>query len=614
MKEHHDYPSSYYSPRRKRRKHRSTPISSSTSTPTAQASSRAPAFTDWLLPTAAVLLLAAAAAGAKAALAWPLAHDSPLMHYAVFLISHGQAPYREIVDTNLPGTYLLDGAVIHLIGGGPFAWWFYDCLLNLTAILACTWLAGPRRRAAGIAAGALATMIHLTDGVPNLGHPDWAVAVFLLLALACLFQTLRSHHPAWMAGFAAFATFAATIDPPMIVLAILFLPTTLWLANRPQASEEFPKRISPPSLVLWSLLGAAIPTAAVALFLLHYGVTASFLATLHGLIPWYASLQHQPVGHLLELCAVLNPILFGTIPLFLLTRNWRRWESTLLAAAALSEVALFFAQATGSSSHLYPFIAFAALWGMLEIDSALHFELPSQPASKRSFRPLATRTIAVLTLLTTVLVFSHRLRSTEHAAPYPMDTITDLESDLTSLGGQQLSNNIQCLDMTMGGCINTLYRLRLVQSTGFLQDFYLFPEHPNAVTDALQTKFLNQINFAPPKVIVLSAHTWPSTTLHDNSGDTYSYDQLTRWPAFDQLLAQRYTLAREIPNPPYSAGYRIYTLNSASPPPPAHPAATLDHSPQVTALELPGSKASAPPPMHTAPTASPVPTASRPSS
>jgi len=247
---------------------------------------------------------------------------------------------------------------------------------------------------------------------------------------------------------------------------------------------------------------------------------------------------------------------------------------------------------------------------MLSLDNPLNPEFLS--TSSRRLLPL-TRAIAILTLFATVIIFSHRLRRAEHATPYPMDTITDLQSDLTSLGGAQLSGHVQCLDMTMGGCINVLYRMRLVQSTGFLYDFYLFPEHPTAVTDALQTKFLTQITSAPPKVIILSAHTWPSTAIHDESGNTYSYDQLARWPAFEQLLATRYTLSREVPNPPESAGYRIYRLKDSSPQAPAHPAATLDRSPQVTALAPLENKASAPRPAHTAPTTSPAPTASRPS-
>ena len=48
---------------------------------------------------------------------WPLVGDAALMHYVVFLMDHGMAPYRDIVDPNLPTTFLIQGVVIHLFGG-----------------------------------------------------------------------------------------------------------------------------------------------------------------------------------------------------------------------------------------------------------------------------------------------------------------------------------------------------------------------------------------------------------------------------------------------------------------------------------------------------------------
>ncbi len=49
---------------------------------------------------------------------WPLIGDAALMHYLVFLTRHGMAPYRDIVDMNMPGTYLIEAAVSGLAGGG----------------------------------------------------------------------------------------------------------------------------------------------------------------------------------------------------------------------------------------------------------------------------------------------------------------------------------------------------------------------------------------------------------------------------------------------------------------------------------------------------------------
>ena len=38
---------------------------------------------------------------------WPLTGDASLMHYVVFLMHHGKEPYRDIIDMNLPASYMV---------------------------------------------------------------------------------------------------------------------------------------------------------------------------------------------------------------------------------------------------------------------------------------------------------------------------------------------------------------------------------------------------------------------------------------------------------------------------------------------------------------------------
>jgi hypothetical protein len=134
-----------------------------------------------------------------------------------------------------------------------------------------------------------------------------------------------------------------------------------------------------------------------------------------------------------------------------------------------------------------------------------------------------------------------------------MGTLLHLQADLMRLGGPQLSGRVQCLDMTHGECINALYRLQLVQSTGFIYDFVLFPERPTAVTDALQSRFMRLISARPPRVFVLSEQVWP--------GGGRGYTQLMRWPAFAQFLQQNYALETQHDKGPADmSGYRIYVL------------------------------------------------------
>jgi hypothetical protein len=52
-----------------------------------------------------VALLASFATMVMRSLHWPLLADAQVMRYANFLIDHGFAPYRDILDINMPGTY-----------------------------------------------------------------------------------------------------------------------------------------------------------------------------------------------------------------------------------------------------------------------------------------------------------------------------------------------------------------------------------------------------------------------------------------------------------------------------------------------------------------------------
>lgn len=93
--------------------------------------------------------------------------------------------------------------------------------------------------------------------------------------------------------------------------------------------------------------------------------------------------------------------------------------------------------------------------------------------------------------------------------------VDSLTGDLNALGGATLSGNIQCLD-TIDGCLATLYRLRLIQTTGMLYDEFLFLP-PNVATEReantvadLQERFLRELMHTPPYVIVMTSWLFPS--------------------------------------------------------------------------------------------------------
>src|ERR1700761_9495357 len=158
---------------------------------------------------------------------WPLVGDAPLMHYVVFLMDHGRVPYRDIVDINLPGTYLIEGLVIHLFGGGSLAWRIFDFSLVGPVAAAMAAMARPYNWFATVFAATIFLFIHGRDGLIQLGQRDLMSTALLLLAYAFLFRGMRSQEDE--KRFSAFALFglcagvSATVKPTALILGPVLL-------------------------------------------------------------------------------------------------------------------------------------------------------------------------------------------------------------------------------------------------------------------------------------------------------------------------------------------------------------------------------------------------------
>jgi hypothetical protein len=364
------------------------------------------------------------------------------------------------------------------------------------------------------------------------------LAVLVLLGFGCLFACIRSGKSAWAAGFVGCCGLACTIKPVAVVMLVVILPVLLWMQRGAGRTAR---------TLGWTVVGMVPAALVMILFLNHWGVWRDFVADLRGLVAYYSTLGR---GGRLAMLRAWAPVsvrvtMAGAVLLYWMNRSWRDWrsdwESNLLALGAVTGFAIFLIQDKGWSYHSYTMVAFGLLWAMVEVDTAFRAE------SGRAAMAVAA---AVLAMAVTVVPVN-LIRMGVHRV-YPMNTVNQLESDLTSLGGPDLSGHVQCLDMLRGGCLNVLLRMQLVQSTGFLYDFFLFPEHGNAVTEELQQRFLAKVEEAPPKVIVLSSHEWPS--------DTNGYEQLDRWPEFKSFLLDKYHLGPSCQPLGEVAGYQIYLL------------------------------------------------------
>jgi hypothetical protein len=508
---------------------------------------------------------------------WPLMGDAALMHYIVFLMDRGMAPYRDIVDPNMPTTLLIEGTVMHLFGGNSLSWRLFDLSLLAVSAIAMFVICKPYSRFAALFAASLFALIHGRDGLVELGQRDLTMTVSLLLGYAFLFTGLRTDSRTdhqigprplppqktspWMTAlFGFFCGTAATIKPSVLFLApVVLLLATIALKRRQQPFV---------SHIVAGLLGTLTPILLILAWLHHQHITANFLRTLTQLLPYFLLLGPRSYPHLIlhSISSTMLPIVLLWLPIVLLKEDWITWERAALLVAVLFGLASFYLQRKGFPYHRYPSEAFLLL--LIGIDFATILETkPTNGRLRFTTNNTLLPGLAMAGIVAGVVFVAGG--STAHALwqdwrNQEFDTM--LRADLNRLGGEKLNNRVQCLDMA-DGCIPTLYNMRLVQATGYLYDCYMFSNQPGTERDRSREAFWQAITKNSPSVFVVSSNDCDSATQRPG----YAYQKMSRWPQFNDYLNANYHLdAERIPphmvnagsSPSKPLGYRVYVQNN----------------------------------------------------
>ena len=495
---------------------------------------------------------------------WPLVGDASLIHYIAFLIERGLPPYRVLGDMNMPGSFLIEMAAMHVFGPGDLAWRLFD--FTLLAAAALSFFAITRRRNwfAALFAACLFALIHGRDGLAEGGQRDLTMAVCLLAATAFLFTAVRRGSPWATAAFGLLSGIAVTVKPTAALLTL----AQGWLAVYALRARHSAKPLSITRSVLSAVLGYLAAPAICLVFLFREQALGAFIAGFHGIVPYYASLGHRPLSFLLlHSISPLLPLVLLWLAIVPLHRREKNWERPALLLGVAFGLLSCIAQARGLPYYRYPLLAF--LLPLMASDftetlpSFAAFPQPSRPLRSSfalRFQPAQILALAALAFGSFFLapqsaVAIHRFRWWE------TDFISSLDQNLTRLGGPALSGRIQCID-SISGCGNALYRLRLLPATGLLSDFLLFGPADVPIIRQTRAEFASAILAHPPEVIVVSSH------LHIEGPE--NYEKLARWPAFASFLAANYTLdttwaptrtARWWSREETPAGYRIYVLH-----------------------------------------------------
>jgi len=452
-------------------------------------------------------------------LAWPLFHDSVLIHYIAVRILEGAAPYRDMFDMNFPGVYLVHMLGLKLFGPSDAGFRALDLLL-LAGTLAGLGvaLASFGRWAAGFGV-TLFWLYHLAAGPWGAGERDFIQCLPLAWMTAAAFAYVKSGRVVTL-GLAGLSLGAAVWIKPF---PLLLAPALVMLAGQQPPRDRM-------RAVTALTVGFVVPAAAVLTWLATTGGLAAFLDIVGGYHPLHAALKRRPLKELVFVPRRILSIwaLSGVLGLWRVGQLDRRM--LVLGGGFVLGWLNIILQGKGFDYHAYPLALFAIATGAAGAGAVL----------EKGRRLLGAMLLVIL------LVAVARLTMTALRDPNAPSIAKDIGrtqaiaatlAPVVATGG-----SVQVLESNDGG-IHALYLLRARQPTRFIYDFHFYHDVDHPYIQRLRAEFLEGLRTRPPDALVLVEPEWLFRR---------GYGRLVAFPALATLLESSYRLAHE------GEGYRVY--------------------------------------------------------
>ncbi len=431
---------------------------------------------------------------------WGPQHDTPLLHYAAFLIAeHGAAPYSEVFETSMPGSLLFHWAIGRSVGFGDLAFRVIDIVLLVGLLVTSYCILRPFGRQAALSGPLIFALVYLSDG-PSLSlQRDYVGVLLIALAvlLACRAQPRAPLVRAVAVGFLFGA--AATIKPHLL----LGLPLVAFLSIEWSGREKSESV----SIALAAMVGVVLAAVLPLIWLWQQGALPAFGRMVATYLPLHVQLNGEHVAltgadrwiyrytewrALRGLGPLLVPACTGLLAVVWLGGKQLVRRAWLLAG--LTATYSLYPAISGQfwSYHWLPFAYFASLTAGLAC-----FALREAPGVGAKWVAFGSLLVAVFTCAHPSHEFLRRLTGGPPApAAVRADAIARFLRQHLEAG-----DRVQSLDWA-GGAVHAMLKARAVSATPYIHDYHFYHHVSHRSIQALRRDFVGRLVEAKPRFLI----------------------------------------------------------------------------------------------------------------
>ncbi|MCB9463868.1 MAG: hypothetical protein H6682_09315 [Candidatus Eisenbacteria bacterium] len=250
---------------------------------------------------ALVCLLLAQAVGS---LRWRMEHDTPLLHYAAYLMeTYGAVPYRDLFETSMPGTFGFHYLVGRLFGYGDLAFRWVDLSL-LALLLAATYRFMSRfGRQVGAWSAVVFGIVYFSHGQTMSLQRDYIGIVPIALSLLLIPRGERGPSRGWSTARVGLVRFAfvgllfgsSFLIKPHLIVGLPLVWAALYSHRRDPRGRSFADGLS---CAAASGLAFLVPTVVAVTWLVSQQAWDPFVSMVTDYLPLHQVLtgSHEIVG------------------------------------------------------------------------------------------------------------------------------------------------------------------------------------------------------------------------------------------------------------------------------------------------------------------------------